>query len=155
MMATSLHALSDDAQAAIEALPGSEWATGSIAAPTWRHAKQAFTETVGGALDQHLLFSVSVEGAPASGTAGVDFYEVEADLVVTFMFKLGAGAEIARERLAMDAAAQVAGALLSSRLATLRNIEVSQAFTPGRKVGDFLPVELRFAVRLDIGYNFQ
>ena len=155
MMVQSLRILLNEAQAAIEALDGTPYATPSIETPTWRHGKQAFTEAVGSALDQHLMFSASIEGAPATGNAGSDYYEVEADLVVQFMFKLGAGDEVDRERLAMDAAADVAESLLKSTHATLQNVEITQAFTPGRKVGDFLPVELRFNVRLDIGYNFH
>lgn len=154
-MAYSLSALCADAQEAIEEMDGSAWATESIAAPTWRHGRQALTEAVGSALDQHLLFSVSVEGAPATGHAGFDSYQVAADLVVAFMFKLGAGDEVERERLAMDAAADVVAALLNARHATMTNIEVVQAFTPGAKVGDFLPVECRFAVLIDIAYRFR
>lgn len=155
MRAYSLSALCDDVQATVEEMDGSAWATGSVTAPTWRHAKQSLTEVVGSALDGHLSFSVTVEGAPATGNANSDSYQVLADLVVAFMFKLGAGAEISRERLAMDAAADVVGALLNSRHATMQNIECVQAFTPGAKVGDFLPVECRFAVLLDIGYRFR
>ena len=155
MRAYRLSALCDDVQATIEAMDGTAWATPSLTSPTWRHAKQSLTEAVGSALDQHLLFSVTVEGASATGHAGQDSYQVVADLVVAFMFKLGADAEIARERLAMDAAADVVGALLNARHATMQNIECVQAFTPGAKVGDFLPVECRFAVLIDIGYRFR
>lgn len=144
--------LCDEAAATIEGLDGTPYATASIAAPSWRHSRQALT-AAGSAISQHLLFSVSVERAAATGTGAADYTEVEADLRVVFLFKLGAGEYVERERLAMAAARDVASALLRDWPYGRAHVRLADLFTPGELVGDFLPVELRFAARVDIPHG--
>lgn len=150
-MTNPLKALCEEVEEAIAALDGSEWATSSISDPTWRPSKQHL-DAVGSSLDQHLLFSVSVEGAPVGPLSNFDLYQVVADLTVKFFFKCGAGEKLSRERLAMGAAHQVVATLLQHSFATTVNIDVVQAFQPGAEVGDFLPIELRFAALVDMTY---
>lgn len=155
MRTYTLREVADTAQAAIEGLSATAHVLPDGRVPTWRHSDVPLTwDGAASALNAHLLFSVTIERATSSGAAGADYYQVEADVVVVFGYKVPAGAKVESERKAMDAAHDVARAMLRAYPAGSANVDIVDLFVPGALAdGDYLPVEQRYRVVFDSPYQ--
>jgi hypothetical protein len=133
-------------------------------APAWTESPIPLTAArPDGSLLSHLRYSVSVEVAQAdAGGGGIDpsgRAHIMADVAVVYLYRLRARLEdrLADSRAAARLAADVVRGML--RPATLppgaeavRGVTLTPTtiYRPGREVGGFMPVEVRFSAAFDL-----
>lgn len=147
---TTIAELEEAAAAAIAALDATAHRLASGGVVTWRESEIPLTAAEGSSLESHLLFSVSVESAPATGATGPGSVQVAPEVVVAFLYKIPAGGKKAAARKASTAALDVTRALMGPWSDGAVTTDVLNAYTPGAPQGDFLPVEVRFACLIDL-----
>lgn len=104
----------DVAAARLQALDASKWAQGDRATPAWRESSIALDVAQESAFG-HLAFSVAFDDAPFEAGRYNQFEgaTVRARLLVGFLYRLRAMAQVADHRNAWNAARQTMGCLAS------------------------------------------
>lgn len=152
-MSSTIAEIEEEAERRIEALDASAHQLQGVTTHQWRAAETDLTEDAS-AINQHLIFSASVEDAPATGQATHDAtgsVQVTASLEVMFLYKLPAGGQKEAKRKAATAAGDVVRALMQYWPGVA--VEVVNAYTPGERVDDVMPVQVLLDATFDLAYS--
>lgn len=163
MLPRSVADVEEALAALLEGVAVADYAAGDLA-PAWTESPLSLTAArPDGALLSHLRYSVSVEVAQAdTGGGGIDpsgRAHILADVAVVYLYRLRARLDdrLADSRAAARLAADVVRGML--RPATLpagaeaaRGVTLTPTtiYRPGREVGGFMPVEIRFTAAFDL-----
>lgn len=98
---------------------------------------------------RHLEYSVAIESLGFDGLRDPRTIAVRGDLVVVFQYRLRGQTRRADARNAARLAADVLRAFSRGPIPGL-TVVPSTVYRPGRAVGEWLPVELRFTVAFDL-----
>lgn len=136
--------------ARLVALDATPWVQDSSRAEAWVESAVPLSAQEDSALAQHLAFSVSVEDAPVINDATLPegYVTVAAQVKVAWYYRIRTDDQVRDQRLALAAARQVLGAILAP--SPLWEAAPLNAYRPGSIVNEWMPVEQRYTVILDV-----
>jgi hypothetical protein len=134
----------------IAALDGTAFNLTGLPAAVWRESRTPLSAISEPSALSHLLFSVSVESAPATedGNDRDDYVCATLNLLVAFSFRIVATDQINNYRDASKAALDISRAVLAP--CTFASFQPRQLYKPGPIVSGYMTVEVRFAVFCDV-----